>query len=69
MPSNENVVFNSIVQTVAPDLVEVDYNDFNTKNNLYGEREVNNRNYAFNSIKRSTQTRGGYHFSNQEDYP
>ena len=49
--------------------INSEINDFNTKNNLYGEREVNNRNYAFNSIKRSTQTRGGYHFSNQEDYP
>ena len=49
--------------------INSEINDFNTKNNLYGEREVNNRNYAFNSIKRSTQTRGGYHFSNQEGYP
>lgn len=28
MASNENVVTNSIIETVAPDLVEVDYNDF-----------------------------------------
>ena len=28
MPSNENVVSNSILQAAAPDLVEVDYNDF-----------------------------------------
>ena len=28
MPSNENVVSNSIIQAAAPDLVEVDYNDF-----------------------------------------
>ena len=28
MPSNESVVTNSIIETVAPNLVEVDYNDF-----------------------------------------
>lgn len=28
MPSNENVVNNSIIEAAAPDLVEVDYNDF-----------------------------------------
>ena len=34
MPSNENVVSNSITQTTAPDLVEVDYNDGHMNNKI-----------------------------------
>ena len=46
-------------------------NNLNTKNNLYREREreVNDKNYPYNSLKRSTQIPGRYHLTYRQDYP
>ena len=46
-------------------------NNLNTKNILSREREreVNNKNYPYNSLKRSTQIPGRYHLTYRQDYP
>ena len=46
-------------------------NNLNSKNNLYRERvrEVNDKNYPYNSLKRSTQIPGRYHLTYRQDYP
>ena len=33
------------------------------------EREVNNKNYPYNSLKKSTQIPGRYHLTDRQDYP
>ena len=46
-------------------------NNLNSKNNIYREREreVNDKNYPYNSLKRSTQIPGRYHLTYRQDYP